>query len=177
MHPIGPSTAHRASPHSFHIPVMGLGYTIDTPVKVAHFGISSVISIIEDELVERMREHHCRRSGEAFIPIPKEEPDHRALRITAYLDLVQRLVDRNFAALREQPFEAGSDSRKYFEMLPDGSPLKERFRKVMAMLSGTARDEAEIDLRKAMIPGAIDVNIMAKIDRTTYDKSGDPLPA
>src|SRR5690606_25710560 len=103
-------TRATASPHTFHIPVMGLGYTIDTPVKVAHFGISSVISIIEDELVERMREHHCRRSGEAFIPIPKEEPDHRALRITAYLDLVQRLVDRNFAALREQPFEAGSDS-------------------------------------------------------------------
>ena len=166
-----------ASPHTFHIPVMGLGYTIDTPVKVAHFGISSVISIIEDELVERMREHHCRRSGEAFIPIPKEEPDHRALRITAYLDLVQRLVDRNFAALREQPFEAGSDSRKYFEMLPDGSPLKERFRKVMAMAPGAERDQAEIDLRKAMVPGAIDVNIMAKIDRTTYDKNGDPLPA
>ena len=31
--------------HSFHIPVLGLGYSIDTPVKVARFGISSVISI------------------------------------------------------------------------------------------------------------------------------------
>ena len=27
--------------HTFHIPVMGTGYTIDTPLKVAHFGISS----------------------------------------------------------------------------------------------------------------------------------------
>ena len=58
------------SPHSFHIPVMGLGYTIDTPLKVARFGISSVVSIIEDELVERMREFHCGQSGEAYVPIP-----------------------------------------------------------------------------------------------------------
>ena len=25
--------------HSFHIPVLGLGYSIDTPVKVSRFGI------------------------------------------------------------------------------------------------------------------------------------------
>ena len=38
--------------HKFHIPVMGLAYTIDSPIKVARFGISSVISIVEDRLVE-----------------------------------------------------------------------------------------------------------------------------
>ena len=47
------SIGMRAPVHTFHIPVMGLGYTIDTPLKVAHMGISSVVSIIEDELVER----------------------------------------------------------------------------------------------------------------------------
>ena len=41
--------------HNFHIPVMGLGFTVDTPVKVAHYGISSVVSIAEDHLLERMR--------------------------------------------------------------------------------------------------------------------------
>ena len=66
---------------------MGLGYTIDTPLKVARYGISSVVSIIEDELVERMREFHCHQNDEPFTPIPVSEPDHRALRITAYLDL------------------------------------------------------------------------------------------
>ena len=172
-----PKTTAPPSPHTFHIPVMGLGYTIDTPVKVAHFGISSVISIIEDELVERMREFHCRRAGEAFVPIPKEELDHRAMRITAYLDLVQRLVDRNVMALRTHPFEPGSDSMKYFEMLPDGSTSKKRFLEVMAIPAGDTRTAAEDDLRTAMVPGAIDVNIMAKIDRTTYAKNGDPLPA
>ena len=41
--------------HNFHIPVMGLAYTIDSPIRVAHFGISSVISITDDELTEKMR--------------------------------------------------------------------------------------------------------------------------
>ena len=43
------------SEHTFHIPVMGIAFTIDSPIKVARFGISSVISIIEDRLIEMMR--------------------------------------------------------------------------------------------------------------------------
>ena len=40
--------------HTFHIPVMGLAYTIDSPIRVAKYGISSVISIADDELIEKM---------------------------------------------------------------------------------------------------------------------------
>ena len=163
-------------PHTFHIPVMGLGYTIDTPLKVAHFGISSVVSIIEDELVERMREHHCGLAGEPFLPIAKQELDHRAQRITAYLDLLQRLVDRNMERVRQAPFQPGSDSTRYFELLPDASPLKQRYIVMLAMAPGKERDAVEQELRLAMVPGAIDVNIMAKIDPVNYDKAGDPLP-
>ena len=43
------------SVHQFHIPVMGLSFTIDSPVKVARYGIASTISIIEDKLIEIMR--------------------------------------------------------------------------------------------------------------------------
>ena len=37
--------------HTFHIPVMGLGYTIDSPVKVAPYGISSVVALANDSLI------------------------------------------------------------------------------------------------------------------------------
>jgi hypothetical protein len=37
--------------HTFHIPVMGLAYTIDSPIR-GKYGISSVISIIDDDLIE-----------------------------------------------------------------------------------------------------------------------------
>ena len=43
--------------HSFHIPVMGIGFTIDTPLKVAPFCIDSVISIVDDIIIEQMREY------------------------------------------------------------------------------------------------------------------------
>lgn len=166
-----------SSPHGFHIPVMGLGYTIDTPVKVAHFGISSVISIIEDELIERMREYHCAQAGEPYVAIPLKEIDHRAQRITAYLDLVRRLVQRNAEALRTQPFTESSDSSRYFLMLPEGSPLSHDFHRWMAMEPGPERDALDERLHAAMVVGAIDVNIMAKIDRTVHDKDGTALPA
>ncbi len=48
---------------------MGIGFTIDTPIKVARFGISSVISIVEDELIEQMRKFHCHQSAEEYVPI------------------------------------------------------------------------------------------------------------
>ncbi|HRD53744.1 MAG TPA: hypothetical protein PKY96_13965 [Flavobacteriales bacterium] len=164
------------NPHSFHIPVMGLGYTIDTPLKVAHWGISSVVSIIEDELVERMREHHSRLSGEPYVLIDKPSHDHRARRITAYLDLLQRLVDRTMARVRASPFTPDSDSTKYFQLLPDGSALKERHRALLQMPDGDERQALERELRSEMRPGAIDVNIMAKIDPTNYGPDGVPLP-
>ncbi|MCB0769587.1 MAG: hypothetical protein KDC00_04185, partial [Flavobacteriales bacterium] len=156
---------------------MGLGYTIDTPLKVAHFGISSVVSIIEDELVERMREFHCRENGEPFVPIPKEELDHRAQRITAYLDLMQKLVQRNTEAVRAEPFEPGTRIMQYFEMLPDESLERAMFLDMLAMPQGAQRSGYAEELKRTIKAGAIDVNIMAKIDPQRYTKEGEPLPA
>ncbi len=34
------------SEHTFHIPVMGTGFTIDTPLRVAKYGISSIPTVI-----------------------------------------------------------------------------------------------------------------------------------
>ncbi|MBS1944060.1 MAG: hypothetical protein JST98_02395 [Bacteroidetes bacterium] len=163
-------------PHSFHIPVMGLGFTIDTPLKVAHLGISSVVSIIEDELIERMREHHCGLNHEPFRPIHKPGPDHRAKRITAYLDLLQRLVDRNMERMRATPITRGSASARYFELLPESSALRKEYFALLALPAGKDRDRREARLHEAMVPGAIDVNIMAKIDPVNYDREGNPLP-
>lgn len=156
---------------------MGLGYTVDTPIKVAHFGISSVISIIEDELVERMREFHCQQAGEPYTEISKKDDiDHRARRITAYLNLAQRIVQRNAERIRQEPFTEGSDSSKYFLMLPDDSPLRREYLRLLDLPAGEERNGLEAKLRRSMGMGAIDVNIMAKIDRVVHDKKGNALP-
>ena len=74
--------------HNFHIPVMGIGFTIDTPIKVAHFGISSVVSLVDDIIIEKMRAYHAEKRNKDFTPITKTDEDFRAKRITAYLDLL-----------------------------------------------------------------------------------------
>lgn len=165
------------TPHRFHIPVMGLGYTIDTPLKVARFGIDSVVSIMEDHLVERMRELHCEREGEPYAPIPTADVDHRAKRITAYLNLLNRAVHRQVQALRAAPFGDGGDLDRYFELLPDSAPARAQFARMRGAEPGAERSALERALRAAVVPGAIDVNIMTKCDRTNHDDAGGALPA
>ena len=47
--------------HTFHIPVMGLAYTIDSPIRVGKYGVSSVVSITDDELIEKMRAFYSEK--------------------------------------------------------------------------------------------------------------------
>ena len=115
--------------HSFHIPVLGLGYSVDTPIKVSPYGISSVASIVDDEMIERMRRYHAIKSRKAFVPISKKEPDFRSRRITAYLNLMDEIIDDAFNRLRREPFESGTGITRYFELLPDHSPLKKQYGK------------------------------------------------
>lgn len=162
--------------HTFHIPVMGLGFTMETPIKVARFGISSVISIIEDELMERLRELYSPWVNEIFIPITTNEEDYRARRIQSYLNLVNRIVKQQIETLRNLPFTMGNDIIKYFELLPEESPVKELYRKMTQLEDSEAKSQLQTQLRSEIKAGAIDVNIMAKVDRNTYNKEGEMLP-
>ena len=163
------------SPHQFHIPVMGLGFTIDTALKVARFGISSVLSIVEDQLIERMREIHSNKHGLAYQQIKDTDDDSRARRITAYLDLLDDLIQEQVTALRKEAFEKGTELYTYFELLPETSLLKKEFN---AMLEMSLQDKyiAQEALRSKIVAGSIDVNIMTKLDKTNYDAQKNPLP-
>jgi len=163
------------SGHTFHIPVMGIGFTIDTPIKVARFGISSVVSIVQDQLVEQMREFYSRKVGEVYISIPKDDLDHRAKRITSYLNLLQRIVQEQLQRMLREPFEEGNDIVTYFTLLPADSPLKKIYLEMMQM-SGDAREFLQNQLRKRVVAGDIDVNIMTKLDNLNFTKDNEPLP-
>jgi hypothetical protein len=161
------------SPHTFHIPVMGLAYTIDSPIKVARFGIPSVISIIEDTLVEKMREHYYPFIGEKYHPITRTQPDYRASRITDYLNLVNRIVTEQVSKLKSEPFITGTEISKYFEMLPDDSNLKNIYYQMLAQEDPEDRKQLENWLRDQIVPGNIDVNIMTKLDKNNCDREGN----
>lgn len=153
---------------------MGLGFTIDTPVKVAHFGISSVVSIVEDHLIEQMREVLCKKEDLPYVPITINEDDYRAKRITEYLNLQNAIVTKNTELVRNEPFEANNNITKYFELLPEDSFLKSSYQRYLTA-SGAEKQELETILRKGIQPGSIDVNIMTKVDKTNYDKHGTAL--
>lgn len=159
--------------HKFHIPVMGLAYTIDTPIKVAPFGISSVISIVENRLIEMMRKHYYPTIGLEYQPISVHENDFRARRITDYLNLVNKIVKEKTEKIRNAAFETGSDIVKYFEMLPDESKLKQLYNQMMNSDEGEEKRNKEAYLRTQIRPGSIDVNIMTKTDRNNFDKAGE----
>lgn len=60
------------SVHTFHIPVMGLSFTIDSPIRVAHYGISSVVSIVDDELIEKMNAFYSKKFCLPYQEITKK---------------------------------------------------------------------------------------------------------
>ncbi|MFW6289413.1 MAG: hypothetical protein ACOC0R_00480 [Mariniphaga sp.] len=161
--------------HTCHIPVMGTGYTIDTPLKVAHFGISSAVSIIDHRLIEKMRGHHCKENNLEFTSIAEDEEDCRAKRITAYLNLLDTLVSRNVEQLKATPFEPGTAITKYFEMLPEPSPLKKEYQEMLEA-SGDIMGQQQ-KLREQIVPGEIQVNIMTKLDKVNYSRDNEPLPS
>lgn len=161
--------------HTFHIPVLGLAFSIDTPVKVARYGISSVVSIVDDILIERMRKFYTEKVNEDYIPISSKVPDFRAKRITAYLNLLKNIVDKQFTLLRDSDFILGSDISKYFELLPERSPLKNLYNKMLKISDVETKSDMQNELRKQLYCGSIDVNIMSKVDKINFSSDGDSL--
>ena len=160
--------------HTFHIPVLGLGYSIDTPLKVAKFGISSVVSIVDDELTERMRKYHAEQNHIPYTAITIKEEDSRAKRITAYLNLLQQVVNQQIDDLKAQDFSADSELSRYFQLLPESAGLKQSYQAAMG-LPDHERLTALEALKTQITAGSIDVNIMSKVDKNNYNQQNEPL--
>lgn len=165
------------SAHTFHIPVLGVAYSVDTPLKVARFGISSVMSIVDDSLLERLRTHYEAQRGRAYTVINDRDHDARARRVTAYLDMVHDMVHEQVAAMKAEGFTEDGDLRRYFEFLPDESPLKAMYRTMEASDDPELVARLSAQLIAQVQPGSLDVNIMTKVDKANQDRRGEMLPS
>ena len=161
--------------HEFHIPVMGTGHSVDTPISVAYLGITSVISLVDDLLLEKIRKYYSEKFSLPYCKIPANENDGRAKRITAYLETVQEIVHIKMDSIKKQPFFKNNEKSKYFDLLPEKSSLKKAYKQLLNMKEGSKISALEKELTSKMMPGSIDVNIMVKVDRTRYDSNGEPL--
>jgi len=160
-------------PHSFHIPVMGIGFTIDTPLKVAHLGIDSVISLVDDMLLERLRKMYSEKFNVPYEEITKKAEDLRARRITAYLNLIHEFAEKKFEKLKDVSLNQGKELKEYIKLLPETSTIKQEFNNLISKVSNIS--ELEPWIQENIKMGSIDVNIMTKVDKENYIKK-EKLP-
>ena len=154
---------------------MGLAYTIDSPIRVAQFGIDSVISIVDDELMEKMRAFYSQKFELPYKEITQKRHDYRAERVTGYLNLVDRIVKKKYAAFCTELATSKQALNNFIGMLPQMSDIK-RGLQFYAASDFDKSNEIRSFVAKHLQPGAIDVNIMTKVDKTNYVKNL-PLPA
>jgi hypothetical protein len=157
--------------HTFHIPVMGLAYTIDSPIRVAHYGISSVISIIDDEIIEKMHTFYSKKFHLNYEGISNKIHDYRAERITAYLNMVDDVVKQKFEAFKQELVESKEALEHYIAMLPNKSEIK----RGLLQLIDEGTDAIKNYVETHLTPGNIDVNIMTKVDKDNFIKN-EQLP-
>ena len=159
--------------HTYHIPVMGIGFTIDTALKVARYGIDSVLSLSGQPLQEKLRKLHSEEHGLPYEEITEKDDDYRAKRTTAYLNLLNDLITQTFEKYKNSPSQHLSEIEKYIDLLPNNLELKAEYLK---LLEGSPdSDEFKNWIATNLEPGSIDVNIMTKLDRENYSK-GEKLP-
>jgi len=159
--------------HTFHIPVMGIGFTIDTPLKVSQYGIDSVISLVDDKLLEKLRKMYSQKFEIPYFEISEKLDDFRAKRITSYLNMINDQAEKKFDEFKNASIEKANEIKEYFNMLPDTSEIKKEFN----ILTEKYFNLSEVKgwLRDNLSMGSIDVNIMTKIDKDNY-KDGEKLP-
>lgn len=156
--------------HNFYIPVMGLAYTIDSPIRVAQFGISSVVSIIDDEIVERMRDFYSKKFNFDFKEISIKSEDHRAERITAYLDMMDEIVTKKFKDFKHEISKNTESLKQFIGMLPSTSGLRDGLQNILNKKDNLAESIKNF-VDNHLNPGEIDVNIMTKVDKDNFVKN------
>lgn len=159
---------------NFYIPVMGLAYTIDSPIRVAHLGINSVISVIDDELMEKMNSFYSKKFYLTYNEITTKMHDYRAERTKSYLNLVAKIVQEKYQNFCMEIAENKQSLLKFLETLPQKSTIKKELTEIIAK-NADSFETLKNYISKHLSPGAIDVNIMTKIDKTNY-KKGEALP-
>ncbi|MDY0988828.1 hypothetical protein SOM12_15455 [Flavobacterium sp. CFBP9031] len=160
--------------HTFHIPVMGLAYTIDSPIRVAQYGISSVVALADDDLIEKMRNFYSTKFNIPYEEITQKFHDYRAERITSYLNLIDKIVKEKFENFKTELAESKTALENFMSMLPNTSDIKKGFQNLLD--DGIAfKENIQNYIETNLFPGEIDVNIMTKLDKDNFVKN-EQLP-
>lgn len=166
--------SNKKNSHSFHIPVMGLAFTIDSPIRVAQYGISSTVSITDDDLIEKMRAFYSEKFSIPYQEITQKIQDYRAKRITTYLNTMDSIVNQKFEKFKKDLAESKTALENYIALLPNKSDLKKGLQEFIDE-GISMKDNLVQFIENNISLGEIDVNIMTKVDKDNFE-NGEQLP-
>jgi hypothetical protein len=152
---------------------MGIGFTIDTPLKISKYGMDSVISLVDDMLLEKLRKMYCGKYEIPYQEISDKIEDFRAKRITSYLNMINSLAEQKFEELKKSTLETSNGIKQYFNLLPDSSNIKKEFQNFSK--SNLKIHDLKRWVKNNLTMGSIDVNIMTKLDKENYQNK-EKLP-
>ena len=153
---------------------MGTAFTADSALKVAHYGINTVIALADDVLLERLRKYYSGLHNLSYNEIKNDTKDYRADRITSYLNMVNKVTSAKFEEFTSATKDKFEEVKKYFIMLPDSSEVKKEFNRFIE--KSFSFEDLSSWLKENLSMGSIDVNIMTKVDKTNYFKK-EELPS
>src|SRR5690606_23658875 len=104
----------------------------------------------------------------------KKCSDYRAERIKEYLNMLHTVVTDKVQQFKEDLVANKSTLEHYVSLLPDASELKNNLQKFVEE-GVQAKEQLKKYLTDYFVPGAIDVNIMTKVDKENY-KGDQQLP-
>ncbi|MBL7826716.1 MAG: hypothetical protein JNJ57_08805 [Saprospiraceae bacterium] len=158
--------------HSFHIPVMGLAFTIDTPIKIAHLGISSVVSIADDFLMEKAINFYAEKFSLPVQPVNRKDIEAKATITTTYLNMMKVIVEKKWEEHIKQLVQDQGYRDDFLLLLPDTVYWQNEWQ----IQAGNLSENALTKWAKTQFkPGSIDVNIMTKVDKKNFNH-GKELP-
>lgn len=147
---------------------MGLAFTIDSPIRVAQYGISSTVSITDDDLIEKMRAFYSEKFSIPYQEITQKISDYRAERITHYLNLMDTIVNDKFEKFKHEITESKTALENYIALLPNKSDLKKGLQEFIEE-GFSMKDNLVNYIEKNISLGEIDVNIMTKVDKDNFE--------
>ena len=143
------------------------------PRCAGKYGISSVLSLVDDTLIEQMRQVPLRAGRRTVRGDRLDDEDARARRITAYLNLLDRWSGGR-SPLAGLAVRAGKRNHALLRACCPTVRCRRVSRHARDRRRGRARCGNSGCARSAT-PGNIDVNIMSKGERDAYG-DGEKLP-
>ena len=117
-----------------------------------------------------MRDFYSKKFNFEYTAISIKSEDHRAERITAYLDMMDDIVTKKFKDFKEEISKNTETLKQFIGMLPSTSDLKDGLQNILNKkdnLSESIKNFIDHNFN----PGEIDVNIMTKVDKDNFIKN------